>query len=249
MLFSKKIVDKTLIFVIGSGRSGTHLLGRTIGHIEQIEAFIEDQKLFMNVTNVAINPNRSKSDIKNILKLYNKEFSKTNKSFVLEKTHPNIWLVEDIQDYFDTAKFIGIKRNVYATVASMLNHKGVLEWYNVLPLNQVNPFLGITEENRELFEQLPLESKCALRWKSHFDRLTYLKIEFPEKVLVVDYEDFYNDYKGLMKTLELFLDLDKPIESETLISSNIDRWKSELTEVQIKNIDETLKGNYKAFVC
>lgn len=248
MLFSKKITDKTLIFILGSGRSGTHLLGRTIGHIEQVEAFIEDQKLFKKVTDVAINPKRTKSDVKSILKLYNTEFSQTKKAYVLEKTHPNIWLVEDIQAYFKTAKFIGIKRNVYATIASMLNHKGVLEWYNVLPLNEVNPFLGITEENRELFEKLPLESKCALRWKSHFDRLTYLETKFPEKVLVVNYENFYNDYNGLMKELELFLKLDKPIESEALISSNIDRWKSELTEVQIKNIDETLKGNYKALV-
>jgi len=246
MLFSKKIIDKTLIFIIGSGRSGTHLLGRTVGHINEVEAFIEDQKLFKEVTKVAINPKRSKSDIKKILKLYNTEFSRTKKSFVLEKTHPNIWLVEDIQDYFETAKFIGIKRNVYATVASMLNHKGVLEWYNVLPLNQVNPFLGITDENREIFHDLPLESKCALRWKSHFDRLTYLERKFPKKVLVVDYEDFYNDYKGLMKELEMFLELEKPIESETLISSNIDRWKSELTDIQIKNIDEALQGNYKA---
>ena len=248
MLFSKKKIDKTLIFVIGSGRSGTHLLGRTVGHIEEVEAFIEDQKLFMNVTNVAINPHRTKSDVKNILKLYHHEFGKTEKKFVLEKTHPNIWLVEHLEDYFDTAKFIGIKRNVYATIASMLNHKGVLEWYNVLPLNQVNPFLGITEANCDIFNKLPLESKCALRWKSHFDRLTYLETKFPEKVLVIDYENFYNDYDGLMKNLEKFLHLDKPIESETLISSNLDRWKSELTEKQIKNIDNTLKGDYKALV-
>jgi hypothetical protein len=248
MLFSKTIIDKTLIFILGSGRSGTHLLGRTVGHIDEVEAFIEDHKLFKKVTDVAVNPNRTKSDIKKILKLYNTEFSQTKKSFVLEKTHPNIWLVEAIQDYFETAKFIGIKRNVYATIASMLNHKGVLEWYNVLPLDKVNPFLGITEENRDVFKDLPLESKCALRWKSHFDRLTYLETKFPEKVLVVDYEDFYNDYKGLMKTLELFLKLQKPIDSETLISSNIDRWKSELTDIQIKNIDQALLGNYKALV-
>ncbi|WP_178989003.1 sulfotransferase family protein [Winogradskyella schleiferi] len=248
MLFSKKAIDKTLIFIIGSGRSGTHLLGRTVGHIAEVEAFIEDPKLFKKVTDVAINPNRKKSDIKKILKLYNSVFRQTNKSFVLEKTHPNIWLVEEILDYFETAKFIGIKRNVYATIASMLNHKGVLEWYNILPLNQVNPFLGITEKNYELFKDLPLESKCALRWKSHYDRLTYLETKFPENVLVVDYEDFYNDYNGLMIKLERFLKLENHINSEALISSNIDRWKSELTDDQIKNIDEVLEDNYTALV-
>lgn len=248
MLFFKKKIDKTLIFVIGSGRSGTHLLGRTVGDIGQVEAFIEDPKLFRKVTRVAVNPNRSKIEVNKILKLYDREFSLTQKAFVLEKTHPNIWLVEPIKDYFETAKFIGIKRNIYATVASMLKHKGVLEWYNVLPLDQVNPFLGITAENREFFKDLPLESKCALRCKSHFDRLTYLEAEFPEKVLVIDYEDFYNDYERLMKQLESFLGLGKPIKSEPLISSSIDRWQSELTEVQIKNIDEVLLGNYKTLI-
>ena len=51
----------------------------------ELQSFIEDQKLFKKVTDVAINPKRTKSDVKSILKLYNKEFSQTNKAYVLEK--------------------------------------------------------------------------------------------------------------------------------------------------------------------
>ena len=243
MLFKTK-KSKNIVFIIGSGRSGTHLLGRTIGLVERYDSFIENKESFNFVTKIAVNPKRNPKDIKKVLKLYERIFKKSKNQYILEKTHPNIWLVEDLLEHFSNSKFIGIKRDVYATVASMLKHKGVLNWYNVLPLNEVNPFLGITTENIEIFKELPIEMKCALRWKSHVNRLDDLQAKFPKEVLVVNYEDFYKDYSKLMKGMASFLDLENPIISETLNSDSLEKWKLSLSKEQIINIDKVLQDNY-----
>ena len=138
-------------------------------------------------------------------------------------------------------KFIGIKRDIFATVSSMLQHHGVLSWYRKLPLDEPNRFLGITAENKAFFSDLPLESKCAIRCLAHFERLDYLHQMYPNNVLVVNYEDFYDNYQGLIKKLKSFLNLNFNLDSEPLNPTGKDKWKSNLTPVQIKNIEAIIK--------
>nr|WP_321233428.1 sulfotransferase [uncultured Psychroserpens sp.] len=229
--------NKNLIFIIGSGRSGTHLLGRTFENSPEVDAFIEDDRFFEPITNIAVGLNKNRSNFNDILKQYKKVFNKSEKQYILEKTHPNIWFVEDILKVFPEAKFIGIKRNVFSTVSSMLNHKGVLSWYHKLPLDQPNTFLGITESNKDYFEELPLESKCTIRCLAHMNRLEYLNKKFPNSVELVSYEDFYDDYDDLMQRIKKFLNLDFNLNSEPLNPSGKDKWKSNLSEEQIRNIE------------
>ena len=239
MTFSK--LNKHIIFVIGSGRSGTHLLGRTFENSPEIDAFIEDDLFFKPITELAVGLNKSKSDFGNILKKYESVFGRSKKQYILEKTHPNIWFVEEILDFFPHAKCIGIKRNVLSTVASMINHNGVLSWYNKLKLDEVNAFLGITEKNKDIFEKLPIESKCALRWLAHKNRLEDLERTFPDHVKVIDYEDFYDNYIDLMTSLKTFLNLDFNLNSEPLNQSGKDKWKATLSDEQVQNIHAIIK--------
>ena len=234
MISSK--LNKKLIFVIGSGRSGTHLLGRTFENNLEVDALIEDKEFFYPITQLAVGLNKNNSDFQKILKKYDRRFHKSKKEVILEKTHPNIWFVEEILEFFPSAKFIGIKRNVFATVSSMLKHKGVLKWYKELPQDCLNQFLGIDETNINEFESLPLESKCALRWQSHKIRLEYLADKYPDNVCVIDYEDFYDSYSDLMNDLRIFLNLDFALNSEPLNQSGKDKWKDNLSEEQVYNI-------------
>ena len=229
-------LNKKLIFVIGSGRSGTHLLGRTFENNKEVDALIEDSEFFHSITQLAVGLNKDTGDFQKILKKYERRFRKSKKGVILEKTHPNIWFVEEILEFFPQAKFIGIKRNVYATVASMLNHNGVLKWYEDLPQDRLNPFLGIDQNNKNFFEKFPLESKCALRWKSHKNRLEHLENKFPNNVLVIDYEDFYDSYPSLMRKMKIFLNVDFNLDSEPLNQSGKDKWKGSLSKEQIDNI-------------
>src|SRR3546814_4304697 len=71
--------------------------------------------------------------------------------------------------------FVAIRRDVFGTVNSMLQHEGVLRWihgWTSFPLP--NRFLGVTPETAEAYAALPLEAKCAVRWKAHMRQLDRL---------------------------------------------------------------------------
>ncbi|WP_271855509.1 sulfotransferase [Patiriisocius marinus] len=234
---TKKEFDKKLIFIIGSGRSGTHLLGRTLASNELVESFIEDKKFFDPITKLATGQDKNTANYQKILKNYKKHFSRSKKNIILEKTHPNIWFVEDLINYFPEAKCIGISRNVYATVSSMLNHSGVLSWYKILDLNIENQFLGITKENKDWFKDLSIESKCAYRWISHIKRLNHLKKTYPQSVKVIDYDLFYDDQPRLIEDIKSFIGIDIDLKAEPLKKAGTEKWKTFLTKEQINNID------------
>lgn len=232
--------NQTPIFVIGTGRSGTHLLGKLFYSSPEVHVFIEDKKFFSKITNLATGLDVKTNNIYELINNYKKEFNKINKMFVLEKTHPNIWFVEQLEDAFPDAKFIGIKRDVYATVASMLNHKGVLKWYELLSTKKVNRFLGINEDNVSYFENLPLEAKCALRWKSHTEQLNYLENKFPDKVMILDYKDFYDNKNSLMNKISDFVGLQTLLKCEPLNKNGLLKWKETLSKEMVVNIDNVL---------
>lgn len=244
ILKKRHIPNKTIVFIIGSGRSGTHLLARSIESSSQIRAFIEDEQFFSNVSEVATQSKIRKKRFKPILQKYRKAFEKIDADFILEKSHPNIWMVEYIRNYFERSKFIGIRRDPYGTIASMLNHGGILRWYDRLPLDEVNPFLGITKENKKYFKSLPLESKCALRWKAHRDRLEYLEKKYPKEVLLIRYEDFYHNKETINNQLMSFIGLSSDFQIEDLNEDGLHKWKKTLTPGHISNINEILGVEY-----
>lgn len=118
---------------------------------------------------------------------------------IVEKSHPVVWYVERLHREFPNAKFIGVLRDPYQVVNSMLNHGGVMGWYKSLPQDEINQFLGITPENRKYFDYLPIESKCALKWKAHADRLEELK--------ELDYVRVYDFEKLLFDSENQYLDM------------------------------------------
>jgi len=154
-------MNSKFIFICGTGRSGTHFIGRTIASHPNIEGRIEDPNTFRLITKLASTKDyNSKLEnyflemllfrrLKRVVKLSDYEF-------VLEKSHPSIWLAEEISKKFKNSLFIGVYRDLEPTVASMLRHKGVLSWYDSLPSNKVNRFLGITPDNIENFHSLSI---------------------------------------------------------------------------------------------
>lgn len=175
--------NNKLIFCAGTGRSGTHLVGRSIASNPKITGRIETPSTFRIITRIAsrqdITPTYLNLLLKKILFFRFNKIIKTQKNDILEKSHPSIWLFEDIIDKINNVLFIGVYRDLEPTVNSMLNHPGVLSWYKKLPSNKVNRFLGINSHNVDFFHELPIEEKCAYRWLSHIKRLNYLKNNYP----------------------------------------------------------------------
>ena len=236
---------KRIIFVLGTGRSGTHLLGRTISSHPEIEGHIEDPDYFHHAVNIAI-----KQDIKNnvyiriqkklLLRKYKLLFRKTEAQYILDKTHPVLWFAEFLKDKLPGALFTGIIRNQYQTVSSMLNHSGVLKWYSSLPQNKPNRFLGITLDNKSYFHTLPIESKCALRWFSHKKELERLKGVLGDRYILFDYDHFLQHMDENLDNLSKFLNVKNHFTPEELKTESLDKWKSFLSSEQIHNIDSAI---------
>lgn len=232
-------MDQDLIFVIGSGRSGTHLIGRIIGSHPEVDAYIEDERTFGLVTDIATQ-RVNKTRVVKLVAKYTKLFRKSSYKFILEKSHPNIWIVEELLEAFPKAKFVGIYRDVYSTVASMLKHEGVSSWFEILPQNQVNPFLGINENNKEGYSNLTIEQKSALRWRSHYDRLQSLQNKFSGNVIIIDYNDLLVNQDKYLNVLAEFIGIDNSFEPENFKIESLSKWKTQLSQYQIKLIDSVL---------
>ncbi len=233
---------KKLIFIIGTGRSGTHLIGRTIASHPDVEGHIEDPEHFVLSSYIAayqdVLPSFLVYPFKMLLvRRYKKLLKNTSAEYILEKSHTNIWLAEFLHKEIPNAVFVGVLRDVLPTVSSMLEHKHVMSWYKKLPQNRVNRFLGITKENVEGFKGLSNVEKCVLRWQSHKRELARLEnILPPERLKVINYESFMNTPEDHLQELANFIKIDNRYQFEKLKLESLDKWKNTLTVSQIRNI-------------
>ena len=233
-----------IIFVSGTGRSGTHLIGRVLSTNKLINGRIEEPYTFKLITRIASRKDLQTNLVNNILlfllKIRLRKIIKKSSSIILEKSHPSIWLFEDLVKMIPNSLFIGVYRDVYPTVSSMINHKGVLSWYNKLPQNKKNNFLGITDKNKKQFNGLSIEEKCTLRWLSHKNELFRLKNKYPERFILINYEDFINNMDNNLIHLSDFLNIKNSFIPEKINLKSLNKWKSHLSFDQIQNIDNII---------
>jgi hypothetical protein len=229
------------VYIIGSGRSGTHLLARAFENRPDATVLIEDSRIFGLVSNYTTGFNRKTIQFNDIVRKYRQLLAPLKTSLLVDKSHPNIWICEPLIEAFPSAQFIGIHRGILATVNSMLQHPGIMKWYTRLDLHTVNPFLGITPENVHQFAQWPAEVQCACRVISHKMELDRLQKQFPKKVCVVDYNDFYTQQETTLKRLTKFLQLKTPLQLESLHADGLDKWKTELQPIQIERLIQFAK--------
>lgn len=226
------------IFILGSGRSGTHWIGYILQAHERVRATIEAKPAFRWVKTMALDPSTRSKLYPKLVMYYQIQHFMSVPHHYLDKSHPNIWLAEQLAETFNNALFVGIIRNPYATVASMLRHKGVLKWHKRwkdFPIP--NKFLGITPINQKEYESLPLPSKCAMRWKAHHDQMEYLRQVLGDRLMVIHYESLFNDTYGVLKELGTFVGLSS-IPYPNIKESSLYKWKDQLSISEIEQIEE-----------
>ena len=218
------------VFVLGSGRSGTHWLGRTIATHPDVTATIEAQPMFRWSLTMAMDPSIERTLFKPLCHAYEGWLEQATTPLYMDKSHQNIWLAEKLHLAFPAARFAGITRNPYATIASMLRHSGVLRWHRRWREYPVpNRFLGIEESDLETYDDLPMVAKCARRWMAHRDRMIALEGVLGDALLHLQYETFAHEPEATTERLMAFLDLPDlavpPVHLESL-----DKWRSVLSD-------------------
>jgi sulfotransferase family protein len=227
-----------LIFVVGCGRSGTHWLGHLLGSHPDVEITVEVEPLFSWSTSMALDPGEKATLFGPLLERYRELSRGVAPKRYADKSHPNLWLAEDLASAFPKSLFIGIHRSVFGTVASMLLHPGVQKWFQRWREFPVpNAFLGITEENRGRYENLPLVVKCALRWKSHREEMLRVSRLLQPRFHVVYYEELATQTEQEMAKLSAFLGISENFGSLPIRSESLDKWKVNLSAADIHAIE------------
>jgi hypothetical protein len=225
------------IFVLGSGRSGTHFLGWIVDAHPEIHSTIEDPRILDTVVTMAVHPRVEKRMFPALVRLYRREHGRVPDKHYADKTHPNIWIAERLADAFPEAVFLGIQREPFGTVASMLKHEGVRGWHEDWRVYPVpNRFLGITKELAARYDDLSLAEQCAVRWRSHAERMDELRERLGDRMWSVEYERLLTDTPTALAELQNFLGLATPLPPPELRHESLDKWRSQLTESDIAAI-------------
>ena len=234
--------ESQMVFVLGTGRSGTHWIGNILDSHADFRVTVEKRSLFNLVTTMALDPSTKRSLFPKLVRRYRVQHARVAPKHYGDKSHPNIWLADELAEVFPNARFVGIQRNVYATVASMLKHRGALKWqegWRKFPIP--NAFLGITDENAAHYEALPVAAKCALRWLAHEQQMDCLRNMLGESLIVLSYEDVIQDTERQLEKLTQFLCLTSPFPIPAIKIKSLDKWRTELDEEAIAAIDLVTK--------
>lgn len=224
-------------FVLGTGRSGTNWIAEALATHPDVRATIEVQPMFRWATRMALEPRHKRRLLRRLIWAYRLQLLRSVPRRYLDKSHPAIWFAEDLQRAFPGAFFLGMEREPYATVASMMRHPGVTKWtrrWREFPVP--NRFLGIDEEVAEAYDRLPPAARCALRWKAHHERMGELPAVLGEGFLLVQYEEFAANTDVELERIQRFLRLRRPFPRPEIRTESLTKWRKHLSDADVDAI-------------
>lgn len=230
------------VFIVGTGRSGTHFLCSCLNAFPELDDGFsgkESKYMFNYISNLTVEG----SDLPiSVLGYYYHMISKVKPRKLVDQTHPNIWHVERLMEWFPDAKFLALTRDVYSVVYSMTNHRGVAGWeINHAAYPKPNKFLGITEDNQFIYrDSLTDIQRFVFRWCSHSDRNRYLSDKYPDRVLHIKYENLAESIQDEMDRISSFLGVRCPASLPKFNNVSL-RKKDKLSDAQRCEIKSTVE--------
>ena len=226
------------IFVIGLCRSGTSWLGEILRSHPEIYGTHEPSEVIHRLLDMSQDPALVESGFPKVLDFYRKQHSPSNPLHYCDKSHTNIWFVEKLAEAFPGAKFVGIQRDPYGVVASMLAHQHSVDglFANSQKFPPDNPLLG-TARGMNLGEY-SRAGWAALRWRSHQARLAVLSER--DDVFVLEYGQLLLDTESVLQDLRSFLELTVPFPAPSRKVDSLTKWKGTLGDADRKDIDRVI---------
>lgn len=240
-----KADTKKIVFVIGTGRSGTHFLTRCLIGSDQLSDLTggkENPLVFRTITAAALDRTHREILLGKARHIYDGLASVARPAWLVDQSHPNIWFAEHWSAVYPLAHFVGIVRNPYSVVASMMKHRDVSAWalqWKQFPIP--NPFLGITAGNAVLYGEMSLAQRSALRWISHYRRLCELKKILGDKLSIVVYEDLCRDPRATLAAVAQRLEIGGEFRLPRIDQAAVSRG-SDMSPEDIRDIRRLLAG-------
>lgn len=228
------------IFIVGTGRSGTHMLCRCLNKFPEVSDYYggrESPAMFWSISTTTV----AQKKLSVIQLGYYAYMMRKVDGLFLDQTHPNLWNIEQLLETFPNAKFLALKRNVYSVSYSMKKHGGVSQWAkNHACYPKPNGFLGVTAANQDCYEtELSDMQRDVFRWASHMERIDDVGARFPRNVKVLRYGDIGRAMKREMAAIAAFIDTAEPQEFLEIKDASLHK-KDKLTHDETAQIDYAL---------
>jgi len=226
----------SLTLIVGSGRSGTHMLARTLSKHPDLNVTLEIEPLFTEC--VEAFRTESPQLVPGLIKRF-EALSKRGGNQV-NKTHPSMHWARQLNSKIDGIKFVYIRRNPLAVVSSMLEHKAISKrlktgWRN---FSFPNKFLHTGDMSLEEYGRLEPCERGALCWIAA--EKCYREIADWDNVHLVSYEDLVLDPERTLKGIANFLCILDEVSYPAPRKNSLDKYKSNLSVEQIGLIRETI---------
>lgn len=231
------------IFIVGTGRSGTHFLCKSLLDFYNIDDYMNGEENHIIRHPLTIDAILHKDLNRNAINYYKKQVkrAKDEGKVFLDQCHTNLYHVDILAQVFPNALFLNTVRPAEQIVASMLKHNGVQSWIKYARTKEIpypNQFLGL-HNKRDL--DLPNHILCAKRVAAHQKKATDLKKKYNAKFRFIYFEKMIeNKWHHMATTLDEYCDYVGPYK-ETVItdSSALIKYK-ELGSKKIKQIQKVV---------
>jgi hypothetical protein len=225
------------IFVVGSGRSGTHWLGYILDAFPATHVTVEKAPIFPWVVDIAQNPGRERDLFPRLARRYRAEHRAVLPRHYVDKSHPNLWLAESLAAEFPEARFVAISRRLEGTVASMLKHDGVRHWAEAWDRDpRPNRFLGVDEALVATYREMSIAARCAVRVIAHAREIERLGPVLGPRLHKIGYETLHAEWEAEVARLSAFLGLAAPAGLPTPKAESRDKWRSGLADGDRRDI-------------
>lgn len=229
------------IFIVGTGRSGTHFTTRVLNGFEKIHDPLKGKEHKTVLQDIAVSAITHAEPTKATTAYYKGiAEQRIEGQIFLDQHHPNLFFIEDVLRIFPNAVFLYPRRPIVQIVSSMLEHKGVLSWYKYAWKNKVpfpNRFLGL--ERRSDISELNPHMLCAKRVLAHDAALQSAQETWPDNIRVVEYEALVLSPEDEIR--RLFSDEERQAMGaftllERPVIASLDKYKSNLSQRQIDEL-------------
>lgn len=223
-----------MILVVGCGRTGTCLMGRILASHPQVRGYVESPEFFPLATRIAFG---QRAFLPTLIERYRAAAAQAAPRHFADKSHPNLWQVEELLAAFPKAKFVAMLRGVEATVASMLKHGAFApRAREAARVGRENRFLGITKDNRDWYGQAEDCERLAQQWKAHTAETHRLLRSIHGTIHPVWYDELVVHPKQTLEKLRDVLALDVPFPAPKVHTGSLLKWRGELSDAQIAAI-------------
>ncbi|OQA07302.1 MAG: Sulfotransferase domain protein [Bacteroidetes bacterium ADurb.Bin397] len=227
---------KKPVFITGTGRSGSTILGMVLSVHNQL-GFMNEPKAIWNVAHphddligsysktegrfFLTAADAQESVKQKVLGIYSSFLRLTGVNFVVDKYPEMIFRVSFLNEIFDKPKFIFLYRNAWETISSTAkwstDHTDATaseNWWGVenrkwkLLLEQLVPFDEFLSPHKNLVAAITSETdKAAVEWILTMNQGLKMMQQFPDQVLPVSYEDLTTKTTSTLERISGFCGL------------------------------------------